>query len=120
MPEQTIKELIMTQINEFKEKNQNKYTDSKMAQMFAQDNLISGLCLLQCLKTESIQQNQLNKEQSRAVLKAARTVMSFHKLEQEQNSNERLADLLKVPKVPKPADKMNDEDRSRIKREQKR
>ena len=71
-PINTIQKLVLMKLKEFELKSQNNYTDSKMAKMFAQDELVNGLCLLQCLKSEEITLNEEEMAMSaNAVLKAA-------------------------------------------------
>ena len=47
-------------MEEFEGKNKTKFTDANLARFFAEDELISGLCLLHCLKTEEIRDNKQN------------------------------------------------------------
>jgi hypothetical protein len=51
-PISAMKKLMMIKLEEFNLKNKNEFTDSKMAKEFAQDDLVNGLCLLQCLKKD--------------------------------------------------------------------
>lgn len=59
-PVSTINKLIIKKMKEFEAKNNREFTDSKMAHMFAQDEMINGLCLLRCLKTESLGKSELH------------------------------------------------------------
>mmetsp|Transcript_32855 Transcript_32855/g.50222 ORF Transcript_32855/g.50222 Transcript_32855/m.50222 type:complete len:153 (+) Transcript_32855:3528-3986(+) len=60
------------------------FSDSKMVKMFAQDPLINGLCLLQCLKSDSYKQDLLTAssdylhQSSKNIMKAAKVVKTFH------------------------------------------
>jgi len=45
-PLSTIQKVIVHRMKEYEEKGKKKFTDSNMAKLFAQDELINGLCLL--------------------------------------------------------------------------
>jgi hypothetical protein len=68
----------MMKLKSFDQKSKGEYTDSKMAKMFAQDELVNGLCLLQCLKNEEVTlDNEELMGSAKAILKAASLIKKF-------------------------------------------
>lgn len=86
----------MIKLKTFDKKTKGEYTDSKMAKIFSQDELVNGLCLLQCLKTEEV---TLNDDEllgsARAVLKAASLVKKFQSENQMDNNEVDIDELLR-------------------------
>ena len=64
-PISTINKLIIKQMKGFEAKSNREFTDSKLAHMFAQDDMINGLCLLRCLKTENLAKGDLHSNDER-------------------------------------------------------
>lgn len=93
---------------EYEYKKDNAFGDAALAKGFSADDLIEGLCLLQCLKNEETKANaqkEQNKEpvvkSSKMVLRGAKTIRSFSNAQGDDHyfvNKKRTADMRELTK----------------------
>ena len=79
----TINKLILINMRETEDRLENEFSETNLVKAFSKDEIINGLCILRCLKSEvkaerEFLPRQLTEQSVANVIKAAQTVREFN------------------------------------------